>query len=160
VIRSRAAVTVLVVLAVVLAGLLVWQGLALRSELGDDQRRDQALRVAQSQVVDLTTMDSSTVESKIQSMSARTSGSFKQQLTGITQAFVDAVTKSQISARGSIDAAAVSSYSHDHAEVIVASTAYVTSGENTQPVPRTYRMDVSLEWISGRWFVTGMEFVS
>jgi Mce-associated membrane protein len=151
---------VLVVLAAALAGLLVWQGLALRSEHLDDQRRDQALRVAQSQVIDLTTMDSGTVTSKIQAMSARASGSFKEQLTGITQAFVDAVTRSKISARGSIDSAAVSAYSHDRAEVIVASTANVTSGENAQPVIRTYRMKVSLEWISGRWFITGMEFVS
>jgi len=150
----------LLVLAVALAGLLVWQGLALRSEHRDDQRRDQALRVAQAQVVDLTTMDSSTVRSKIQAMAARTSGSFKEQLTGITQAFVDAVTKSKISARGSIDSAAVSSYGHNRADVMVASTAYVTSAENAQPVTRTYRMNVALEWISGRWLITGMEFVS
>jgi Mce-associated membrane protein len=158
-VRSKLGAVVALVLVVALAGVTVWQVEAVREDHRQDKAQQQAIRLAEDQVVDLTTLDSATVKDKIDSMTRRTSGSFKQELTGITQAFVAAVTKSNITAKGQIDSAALASYKKDDAKVIVASTAQVTDGADAQPVTRTYRMKVTLQRSGGTWLIDGMEFV-
>lgn len=158
-VRSRLGAAVALMLIVVLAAVVVWQAKAVRDDNRQDREQRQVIRLAEDQVVDLTTLDAATVKDKIDAMSRRTSGSFKQELTGITQAFVAAVTKSNITAKGQIDSAALVSYQKDEAQVIVASTAQVTSGTDAQPVTRTYRMKVTLQRSGGTWLIDGMEFV-
>jgi len=157
--ERRWIVPLVVVTALLLAAVAVWQTLQWRERREDDDRRSGALRVAQDQVIDLTTIDPKTVEARLKSMRARTTGEFSRQLDGIVDTFVLAVDKSKLSAKGEINAAAVSAYDDESAEVLVATTAVVTNASERQPTARSYRMKVHLVWVDDGWLIDGMEFV-
>ena len=147
-------------IAAALVAVLVWQGLALRDERQLDDRGDAALRVAQDQVLDLTTLDSDTVAGKIKAMRQRTTGDFSRQLEGIAKSFVDAVTKAKLTASGDIDAAAITEIDDSRATVIVATTVLVTNKKEPKPATRSYRMKVQLTWSDDQWLIGGMECVA
>jgi Mce-associated membrane protein len=146
--------------AAALAAVLVWQGLALRHDHQLDDRGDAAVRVAQDQVLDLTTLDSHTVSEKIKAMRERTTGDFSRQLEGIAKSFVDAVTKAKLTASGDIDAAAITKIDDARATVLVATTVLVTNKKEPKPATRSYRMKVDLIWSDDHWLIDGMEFVA
>lgn len=143
---------------VLAAALLVWQGLTWFDDARADDRREDAVAVAQDQVLDLTTMDSSTVEQKLESMGSRLSGDFKRQFEGFAETFASAVKKDKVQATGEISGAALSEYDDKSATVIVASTADVQAGKK-QAVERHWRFKVLLDRSDDEWLISGMEFV-
>lgn len=154
----RVRVSALGLVVAVLAALLVWQVLDRREAGAGDTRRAEAVSVAKAQVIDLTTLDSESVAPKLKSMARRTSGDFREQLSGITSTFVKIVRENKIAATGVVDATGVTSMSDDKATVIVASSATVTQGKG-KAATRNYRIKVSLKLANGAWKVDGMEFV-
>lgn len=146
-------------LALALVGLLVWQATVWRDNRADDKLRSEALEVAKTQVLDLTTLDSKTVESKLKALSGRTTGDFKSQISQISATFADVVRTSEIDASGVVDRAGVSDIDEHSATVLVASTSTVRSQEQEKPVAQTYRFKVSLERADDDWKIDGMEFV-
>jgi len=141
------------------AALLVWQGTVWLDDTRTDDRRNDAVAVAKEQVLDLTTMDSSTVKQKLTDMGRRLSGDFKRQFEGFTEAFAQAVSKDQVKTTGEVTAAALSEYDDEtSASVIVASTAQVASG-GKEPVERHWRFKVLLDRDDDEWLISGMEFV-
>jgi hypothetical protein len=155
---SRFRVTALGLVVAVLAALLIWQVLERRGSDAEDARRSKAVSVAKAQVIDLTTLDSDSVAPKLKAMAGRTSGEFRQQLSGITNTFVKIVRENKIAATGVIDATGVTSMSDDRATVIVASSATVNQGKS-KAATRNYRIKVSLKLVKGAWKIDGMEFV-
>lgn len=151
---------VVVLLALLMVVVTVWQGLQWRDREEEDDRRAAAVQVAQDQVLDLTTIDSDTIDGKLKSMRARTTGEFSRQLEGVVEAFTAAVDKAKLSASGTIDGAAVAAYDGGSAEVLVAATAVVTNASEPQPTGRSYRMRLHLVWADGGWLIDGMEFVA
>ena len=143
--------------AVALAG-LVWQGKIWLDHRKTDDGRLHALTLARAQVIDLTTMDPETVNSKLKAMEGRLSGDFKDQFTSFADNFVTTVAKKKLSATGTVTGAAVSEYTDDSASVIVAADAAVTSGKQ-KPVERHWRFDVRLIHSGDQWLISGMEFV-
>ena len=146
-----------VLVIVVLVGLLVWQGLVWRSDGQAEDRRAEAVQVAKEQVLDLTTLDSEDVGTKLKAMAGRTTGQFKNQVNDIASQFVQIVQEKKVDATGTIDSAAVTSASDRDATVIVASTAVIKEAKKS--TTRTYRIRVKLTRGSGAWKISGMEFV-
>ena len=138
---------------------LSWQGKGWLDGREKISQREQAVETASSQVIDLTTMDSATVQDKLESLAGRTVGDFKDQFNDITKSFQDVVEKNQITATGVIDGAAIESISDTQASVIVASSATITEKAKQEPVVRTYRLRIKLERSDDTWLVAGMEFV-
>lgn len=148
----------LLVTALVLAA-AVWQGTVWFQDHRYDERRQSAIAVAEDQVLDLTTLDSESVDAKLKAMGKRLSGDFKRQFDGFSQTFSEAVTADKISATGEVKSVAVSSYDEETASVLVATTVQVTDGDQKKPTQRDYRMRVLLDRTGDDWLVTGMEFV-
>jgi Mce-associated membrane protein len=157
--NRRPILAALGIAAAVLFALVAWQGRALLSERTDDDSQGAAMRVAKDQVLDLTTLDADTVDDKLAALKKRTTGDFTRELDGITKIFVKAVTKSKLSATGEAKSVAIERYDGKRASVLVASTASVTSAEQSRPSSRSYRMRVSLVWTDDHWLIDGMEFV-
>jgi len=156
--RTVSALALGVVSAVALAA-LVWQATVWVQNARDDDRRTAAVDVAKAQVLDLTTLDSASVASKVKAMGGRVTGDFKRQFDGFSTTFAKVVQHDQIQATGEIKAAGITSYDDDSAVVIVASTAQVTTEKQKAPTQRDYRISVSLERSGGSWLISGMEFV-
>lgn len=144
---------------VLVAGLSLWQVVEWVGQVRDDAARDAAVDVAVAQALDLTTMDSSSVDAKLKRLASRTVGDFKEQFGEITDVFVSLVRDQKIEAVGVEDAVAVEEIDDDRASVIVASSATITDEKTTEPVVRSYRFRVDLRRQGGDWKVGGMEFI-
>jgi len=159
--ESRRQVPAIVVgaLSAVALAVIVWQAAAWVQHHRDDERRTAAVDVATAQVLDLTTLDSSSVESRLASMSGRVTGDFKRQFDGFAKTFAQVVQHDKIAATGEIKAAGITSYDDDSAVVIVASTTQVSTAKQKAATQRDYRIRVSLDRNGGSWLISGMEFV-
>lgn len=153
---STAAYLLVTALAVAAA---VWQGTLWFQDHRYDDRREAAIAVAEDQVLDLTTLDTKTVDAKLKAMGERLGGDFKRQFDGFSETFAQAVTADKISAAGQVRSVAVSSYDDDKASVLVATTVQVSDGDKKEATQRDYRMRVLLDRDGDAWLVTGMEFV-
>lgn len=149
------ALTVLVLAA---GAAVVWQATVLVGDRAAAERRKDALDVAGQQVLDLTSLESDTISDKIRAMEARTSGDFKNQLTTVSEAFIQLVQQKNISSEGVIVAAGLSSIGDDDATAIIA-TSTTVSQDGGEPINQSYRMRVKLVRSAGDWKVNGMEFV-
>lgn len=138
--------------------LLVWQAWVFIDNRREDSRRHEALAVARSQIEDLTTMDAKTAKETIKRMSGRLSGDFERQFNAFSAAFAKGIAEGKISSRGSVRAAALSSYDDTKASALVATSAEVTVGKQ-KPVERHWRLKVDLAHGKDAWQITGMEFV-
>lgn len=147
----------LIVAALVAA--VVWQANEVRSGRRDDRLREDAIAIAKAQVLDITTLDSATVGAKLEAMAARTSGDFKDQVTGIAASFIKIVSQRKIKAVGRIDGIGISSSSGQDASVLVASTTVVSQAGSDTASTRTYRMRIHLVRAGASWKINGMEFV-
>lgn len=146
----------------ILIGALVFGWIQFRDLRDHDQReqaRQDVLKVAGQQVLDLTTLDSTNVAARIKSMQARSEGTFKTQLSALAATFTRVIKKGSVRSTGAINAKAVVTLSATRAEVIVASTAQVSDGK-TRSEARTYRFAVDLILKNGDWLISGMEFVA
>jgi len=157
--RSGNRIALLVVSAVAVAA-VVWQGILVFQDRQDDARRDEAVEVAQEQVLDLTTLDSDTIDEKLEAMGKRLSGDFKRQFDGFADTFADVVTDDNIRATGEVKAVAVDQYDGESAVVLVATSAEVAHGKSDRTAPKDYRVRVELDRKGDTWLITGMEFVA
>lgn len=145
--------------ALALAVGISWQGKDLLDHRRQQSQKDGAIETASNQVIDLTTMDSATVEKKLKALADRTIGDFKDQFGEITKSFRDMVEKNDIAATGVVDGAAIESVSDNQASVIIASSATITEKDKDKPIVRNYRLRIKLERSGETWLVSGMEFV-
>ncbi|MFI5624963.1 hypothetical protein ACIA03_15980 [Nocardioides sp. NPDC051685] len=151
-------VAALVAMALLALGVLVWQASVWRTAQRDDDRRAAAVETAEAQVLDLTTMDPTTVRSKMKKLTARLDGDFKRQFEGFSSSFSTAVTDDKITAEGEIKGSAISAYDGDSATVLIASAADIGRG-GQETVARGWRFSVALERSGDTWLISGMEFV-
>ncbi len=156
-VSARAALLVASVLA---AAAVAWQGVGWYQDKQDDDRRDAAVAVARDQVLDLTTLDSETIDDKLAAMAKRLGGDFKRQFDGFAETFAEVVNDDNIRATGEVEAVAVDQYDGNNAVVLVATTAEVAHGKSDEATEKSYRMRVELDRSGDRWLITGMEFVA
>lgn len=124
-----------------------------------DADRAATRAIAKAQVLDLTTVDASTVGARLKAMDARTSGSFKRQLQGMEATFSSVVKDSKVASTGVVDATAVEHLSDSKASVLVAASSKVSAAKQAQTATRRYRFRVDMVHTSKGWLVSGMEFV-
>jgi len=154
-------VTALFVVVTVLGiAAVVWQGGIWYQDRRDDDRREAAVEVARAQVLDLSTLDSGTIDAKLAAMSRRLSGDFKRQFDGFSQTFADVVTEDKISATGEVKSVAVDKYDGESASILVATSAEIAYGKSKKTTQKDYRMRVELDRKGDSWLITGMEFVA
>lgn len=157
--RPTTRLALLLVSAVALAA-VAWQGVVLYQDRQDDARRDEAVEVAQAQVLDLTTLDSKTIDDKLEAMGKRLSGDFKRQFEGFADTFAEVVADDNIRATGEVKAVAVDQYDGESAVVLVATSAEVAHGKSDKTTAKDYRVRVELDRKGDDWLITGMEFVA
>jgi Mce-associated membrane protein len=147
------------VLVVSLLAVIVVEVLAVgRHQRLESLRRD-AIRVANAQVVDLTTVDAAHVNERLADLRARTTGDFRRQLQGISATFRSVVRSGKVQTAGDVVAAATTSVTSRRAHVLVANRTTVTNTSAKKPTTRAYRIRVDLLRVDDRWLVSGMEFV-
>ncbi|KAA1421888.1 hypothetical protein F0U44_06370 [Nocardioides humilatus] len=150
----------LVALTVIALAAVAWQGLVMYQDREDDAQRDAAVAVARDQVLDLTTLDSESIDDKLEAMGKRLSGDFKRQFDGFADTFADVVADDNIRATGEVKSVAVDQFDGESAVVLVATSAEVAHGKSDKTTAKDYRVRVELDRKGDDWLITGMEFVA
>jgi len=151
-------VAVLVAIALACGIVLVHQHTAARQRTRDQAAA--AVLAAKQQVLELTTLDKAHIDAQLQDLRSHATGGFATQFEGILGTFASVVKKDNITATGKIAGAGLEKLSGGKATVIVASSTTVTNSSTAKPVPRNYRLRVTLTRVGARWLTSGMEFVA
>jgi hypothetical protein len=156
----RISTAVLAVVLVAIGFVLVpqWQDLQDARQRTDD--RHAALVVARTEVQELTTLSPTTLDAALKRLNGRLTGSFSQQFQAMFSTFATVVKKQQVTSRGSIQSAGLTSLTNQRAVALVAARAVVSNPAHKSGVRRNYRFEVSLTHRGSRWLVSGMRFVS
>lgn len=150
---------VLGVVAAVLLGFGVLQFLEVRSGYQADDRRAEAVRVANQVVTTLTSVSQDTAKQDIERLLRDATGPFRDQFARQAELFRSVVTTSRVSSAGQVVEAGVSSMDDETAVVLVAATATVKNKEAPKGQRRVYRMQVTLQRDGDRWLAANLELV-
>jgi Mce-associated membrane protein len=86
-------------------------------------------------------------------------GQFKNQMLLSANGLLDAVEKSKVSTKGTVQAVAVESMTADSAVVLVTAKAEVINPDKTKPPPRSWRIIMNLQRDAGQLKMSRVEFL-
>ncbi|WP_018654823.1 hypothetical protein [Actinomadura flavalba] len=150
---------VLAVLAVALAGVAVWVGLAVHDRAEADEQRTKAAQTARQFGVNLNSLDHEQAQRDLDRILAVTTGGLKDTLASQSKTLLDQLAKTKAKSTVSEPIAAVVAMDGDSAEVMVSMNAVVTNDKVKNAAPRPWRCVMDLERKDGRWLVAKMELV-
>ena len=157
--RPSVLVTSLAAVLVVLVGAgvaLMLHNRALTSAAAD---RIAALQVAQAVAINLTTFSPQDVASQIQTLNSESTGSFRDQIAGYSEAFQAVLKQGDVKSTGTISAAGIEKFDGDTAAAVVTVAARLTSAQNPQGEPRSYRLTIGLQRNDDKWLASNVNFV-
>lgn len=150
----------LIAALIALVALVAVQAVGARRDAGASSDRAAAVSAARAEVLALTQISPATSDASIQKLIAGATDDFQAQLQDQAEAIRSAVKESKVTSTGTIASAGIVSLKGDKARVLVASSGSVKNTKTKAATPRTYRLDVRLERVKGRWLVAGLEFVA
>lgn len=157
---SRRVLVVLgVVIAVLVAGAVV-SGLQVLGDRADQKGREAAARAAERQALALVSVSARTTDEDLEGLLDGATDAFRDDVEKYAGAFRKAVREGAVTATGSVSSSGVVSFTEDRARVLVAARGTVRNRTSKKAQPRSYRLQVDLERVSGRWLVSGLEFVA
>ncbi len=160
--RERLTLAALLVLPLLLAaGLLAWQMTEL--DRAQDARAEDraAVDAATALTMAWASVDYREVDDYIETVKEGATGPFLSQFEN-AEPFLRQTLKDNESLQVPAippGGAALLERREDQARVIVAMDARVSNTNTKSPQPRQYRLQVQLERDSGRWLVSGLEFI-
>ena len=122
-------------------------------------QRTRAAAIARRAVLDLSTVDSSTVSARLSDLLSISSGQFHSQVAANRTPETQAVKKSKVVSAGTINAVGVVDLNSRSASVAVAATAKVSDTRHKKPHDNLYRVTLHLTHRSGNWIVDTVDFV-
>ncbi|MET4431709.1 Mce-associated membrane protein [Mycolicibacterium sp. 624] len=146
---------------IILLSLALLMGfLAVRSYTGGQElRRQEAfIQTARSGSEMLTTVDADHVDDDVARIIAASTGPFLEDFQLRSEAFVDAVTKTQSKTHGTVLEAGLEEVRGDQADVLV-TMAVTTSINGAQAQPRQWRMRIGVQLDGSTMKVSNVEFV-
>lgn len=144
-----------VALAALAAGL--WFRVHQTGELAD--RRAQFVQVASQGALNLTTIDWEHAEADVTRILDSASGSFYDDFAQRSQPFLEVVKQTKSKSVGSVTEAGLESASGNEAQVLVAINVTTTVAGTPEPVPRSWRMRVSVQQQGDQMKISNVEFV-
>ena len=158
VLRQGIAAGVLVVLAVsALAGWLGYRAF----DANQTQRQRQAfIATARQEVLNLTTIDYTHVESDVARILDKLTGTFHDDFEKRSQALIDAAKRSQSKSTGTTTEAGLQSAGPDGGQLLVTVAVQTTNAAGQEPEPRLWRMRIGVQKIGDTIKVSSVEFVA
>lgn len=157
--RARLRDGLLVLLATVLATTAVLSALEVRADSAAHDGRAAAVHAAERQVVALLSVSARSSDADLARLTEGATSSFRDEIRAHADAFRAAIRKGAVEATGAVSSAGVVSWADDRARVLVAARGTVRNTSTKRAQPRAYRLQVDLRRVSGRWLVSGLEFV-
>ncbi|WUI00299.1 hypothetical protein OHR68_00275 [Spirillospora sp. NBC_00431] len=160
--RRGRALTIVVTLSAVVAGLAIaagWLGVVTLQNRDEADQKAKAIQSARQMGVNLMSLDASTAQRDLDRIVAGTTGDLKDKLASQSKAFMDQVTKYKAKSTVSDVNAALVSIDGDSAEVMVSLNGTVTNDKVKNGTAQGYRYQMDLTRVDDRWLVSGLEVV-
>jgi Mce-associated membrane protein len=153
---AAAAAIVLICVALTGSGFLVWHH---HRVVRQRQRTAEFATAARNAVATMMSMDPAKARDEMQRFADNTTGLFKAGLLMGAEDAITALQQSNVSSKGSVQAAAVESTTEDSAVVLIAAKSEFSRPGQARPEPRSLRLVVTVQRDGGQIKIARLEFV-
>jgi Mce-associated membrane protein len=144
---------------VALAALIGWFGFRVHQSQQAQAQRSQFLQVARQGALNLTTIDWQHAESDVRRILDGATGDFQNDFAKRSQPFIEVVRQAKATTVGKITEAALESETPDSAQALVAVSVQTSNAGESDPVPRAWRMRITVQRVGDQVKVSNVGFV-
>lgn len=152
-------VTIGLVAVVALSALMGWWGFQSYQIREAHLEGTQFLQAARQAALNLTTIDWQRADDDVKRIMDSAAGEFYDDFAQRAQPFVEVVKQAQSVSVGTVTEAALESLRPSEAQALVAVSVSTSNATGTEPVPRAWRMRISVQELDGQIKVSHVEFV-
>jgi Mce-associated membrane protein len=156
---SRHATLFGLVAVAALATLLCWLGFRAHQAQHEQDRRDQFLQAARQGALNLTTIDWQHADADVHRILDGATGEFYDDFSKRSQPFIDVLRQAKATTVGTVAEAGLESQGADTAQALVAVSVRTSNAGEADPVPRVWRMRVTVQKVGGQVKVSNVGFV-
>ncbi|MFG2121072.1 hypothetical protein [Streptomyces sp. NPDC048710] len=149
----------LVAATVLTTVLSVWLGLRLSDQRAADQRRQDVLAAARQSALNFTSLDYRHYGRDSGNVLKGATGDFKKQFAAQTAQLTRLVAQNKSVSEGQVLEAGIVRSDERSARVLVVADSKVTNTAAPEGQARTYRLQLDLVRVDGRWLTSDVEFV-
>ncbi|TPG36530.1 mammalian cell entry protein [Mycobacterium hodleri] len=147
------------IVVVALSALFGWIGFQSYQSRQAQNENDQFVQAARQAALNLTTIDWRHADDDVKRIMDSAAGEFHDDFAQRSSPFVEVVKQAQSVSVGTVTEAALESYSATEAQALVAVSVKVSSATGSEPVPRAWRMRISVQKVDDQMKVSRVEFV-
>ena len=157
--RMRLLSAGLVAATVLTTVLCVWVGLKLSDQRAAEQRRQDILAAARQSALNFTSLDYRHYDRDSRTVLEGATGDFKKQFAAQTAQLTKLVAQNRSVSGGQVLEAGIVRSDADSARVLVVADSKVTNTAAPGGQARTYRLQLDLVRVAGRWLTSDVTFV-
>ncbi|MEU6506027.1 hypothetical protein [Streptomyces sp. NPDC046942] len=157
--RARLLSAGLVAATVLTAVLCVWLGLKLADQRAAQQRRQDILAAARQSALNFTSLDYRHYDRDSRTVLEGATGDFKKQFAAQTAQLTKLVAQNRSVSEGQVLEAGIVRSDARSARVLVVADSKVTNTAAPEGQARTYRLQLDLVHVAGRWLTSDVTFV-
>ncbi|MFI9253874.1 hypothetical protein [Streptomyces sp. NPDC053069] len=148
------------VAATVLTSVLgVWLGLKLADQRAAEQRRQDILAAARQSALNFTSLDYRHYDRDSRTVLKGATGDFRKQFAAQTAQLTKLVAQNRSVSEGQVLEAGIVRSGEHSARVLVVADSKVTNTAAPEGQARTYRLQLDLVRVGGRWLTSDVAFV-
>ncbi|MEU0004339.1 hypothetical protein ABZ079_08545 [Streptomyces sp. NPDC006314] len=147
-----------VAVTVLAAVLSVWLGLKLAGQRGAEQRRQDILAAARQSALNFTSLDYRHYDRDSRNVLKGATGDFKKQFAAQTEQLTKLVAQNKSVSEGQVLEAGIVRSDGRSARVLVVADSKVTNTAAPEGQARTYRLQLDLVRVDGRWLTSDVAF--
>lgn len=147
------------VVVVALATLLGWFGFRAHQGQQTQAARTAFLQVARQGALNLTTIDWRHADADVRRILDGATGEFYNDFGKRSQPFIEVLQQAKASTVGTITEAGLESLTGDTAQVLVAVSVQTSNAGEADPVPRVWRMRITVQRVGNQVKVSNVGFV-
>jgi Mce-associated membrane protein len=149
----------LVAVTLLATALSAWLGMRLADQRDTDQRRQDILAAARQSALNFTSLDYRHYGRDSGNVLKNATGDFKKQFAAQTEQLTELVAQNKSVSEGQVLEAGIVRSDERSARVLVVADSKVTNTAVPQGQARTYRLQLDLVLVGGRWLTSDVEFV-
>ncbi|WP_232789931.1 hypothetical protein [Streptomyces jeddahensis] len=157
--RGRAWSAGLAAATVATTALTGWLSVQLYEQHEDGQRRQDILAAARQSALNFTSIDYRHYDRDSRNVLKSATGDFKEQFAAQTEELTKLVAQNKSVSEGQVLEAGITRSDERSARVLVVADSKVTNASVPSGESRTYRLQLDLKLVDGRWLTSGVEFV-
>lgn len=155
----RRAVAFGLAVVVVLAMLLGWLGFRAEQAHQEQNQRNEFLQAARQGALNLTTMDWRHADADVGRVLDGATGDFYNEFAGRSKPFVEVLQQAKATTVGAISEAGLESQTTETAQALVAVSVRTSNDGEADPVPRIWRMRITVQRVGDQVKVSHVGFV-